>query len=143
LEGTVNHFSRHAGRMMPWLLGVYALASLVHFTHNGEHLAQYPNLPASWTRADVYLAWCGVTTVGLSGYLLYRVGYRLVGLTVLVIYSGLGFDGLLHYTRAPMGHHSLAMNFTIWAEVLAAALLLIDLASLAIRTVRLNASTTA
>jgi len=139
----VNHLSRHACQMMPWLLAFYAVASLVHFTHNAEYLAQYPNLPASWTRADVYLAWCGVTTVGLSGYLLYRVGYRLVGLTVLLIYSGLGFDGLLHYTRAPIGHHSPAMNFTIWAEVVAAALLLIDLTSLAIRNLKLNASTAA
>ena len=112
----MNHLSRHACQMMPWLLAFYAVASLVHFTHNAEYLAQYPNLPASWTRADVYLAWCGVTTVGLSGYLLYRVGYRLVGLTVLLIYSGLGFDGLLHYTRAPIGHHSPAMNFTICSQ---------------------------
>ena len=134
----MNHLSRHACQMMPWLLAFYAVASLVHFTHNAEYLAQYPNLPASWTRADVYLAWCGVTTVGLSGYLLYRVGYRLVGLTVLLIYSGLGFDGLLHYTRAPIGHHSPAMNFTIWAEVIAAALVLIDLTSLAIRNVKLG-----
>jgi hypothetical protein len=42
-----------------------------------------------------------------------------------------------------MAHHSPAMNFTIWAEVLAAALLLIDLTSLAIRTVKLNASNAA
>jgi hypothetical protein len=129
--------------MMPWLLAVYAVASLVHFSHNAEYLTQYPNLPASWTRADVYLAWGGVTTVGLSAYVLYRAGYRLVGLTGLIIYSGFGFDGLLHYTRAPMAHHSPAMNFTIWAEVLAAALLLIDLTSLAIRTVKLNASNAA
>jgi hypothetical protein len=115
----------------------------VHFTHNAEHLAQYPNLPASWTRGDVYFAWCGVTAVGLLGYALYRVGYRLGGLTVLAIYSGFGLDSLLHYTRAPIGHHSPAMNFTIWTEVIAAALLLINLTSLAIRNVKLDASTVA
>jgi hypothetical protein len=36
-----------------------------------------------------------------------------------------GFDDLLHYTRAPLGAHTLAMNFTIWLEVAAAAILLV------------------
>jgi hypothetical protein len=35
------------------------------------------------------------------------------------------------------------MNFTIWAEVVAAALLLINLTSIAIHNVRLNATTAA
>jgi hypothetical protein len=35
------------------------------------------------------------------------------------------------------------MNFTIWTEVIAAALLLINLTSLAIRNVKLDASTVA
>jgi hypothetical protein len=32
-------------------------ASLLHFAHNAQYLAQYPNLPPSWSRAEVYLAW--------------------------------------------------------------------------------------
>jgi hypothetical protein len=128
---TVALIRRRAWQMMPWLLALYAGASLLHFTHNAEHLAQYPNLPASWTRADVYLAWCGVTAVGLLGYVLYRGGFPRVGLTLLAIYGGLGFDGLLHYTRAPIGHHSAAMNFTIWLEVAAAAVFLMSVASVA------------
>ena len=116
---------------MPWLFVLYAAASLLHFTHNAEYLAQYPNLPASWTRADVYLAWCSVTAVGLLGFVLYRTGYRRFGLTVLAIYGALGFAGLLHYSRAPVAHHSAAMNVTIWAEVATAAVFLIDLARVA------------
>ena len=135
--------SARACQMMPWLLALYAGTSLLHFTHNAEFLAQYPNLPAAWTRADVYLAWCCVTAVGLLGYVLYRGGFRRVGLTVLAIYGGFGFDGLLHYTRAPMAHHSTAMNFTIWAEVAAAAVFLITLASAAACHIRLNAKTAA
>jgi hypothetical protein len=132
-----------ACQMMPWLLAVYAAASLLHFTHNAEYLSQYPNLPASWTRADVYLAWCCVTAVGLLGYVLYRSGLSRVGLTLLAIYGGVGFDGLLHYTRAPVAHHSTAMNFTIWVEVAAAAMLLINVASVAKWHIRLNAKTAA
>ena len=128
---------RRVFHMLPWLLALYAGASLLHLTHNAEYLAQYPNLPASWTRADVYLAWCCVTTVGLCGYLLYRGGFRRVGLTVLAIYGGLGFDGLLHYTRAPIAHHSPLMNFTIWVEVAAAAVFLITVVSVARGHVRL------
>ena len=120
--------ARRASRMMPWLLALYAAASLLHFAHNAEYLAQYPNLPVSWSRADVYLAWCGVTSVGLLGYVLYRARYYRVGLTVLAIYGGLGFGGLLHYTRAPVAHHSAVMNFTIWAEVVAAVVLLVNVA---------------
>jgi hypothetical protein len=129
--------------MMPWLLALYAGASLLHFTHNAEYLAQYPDLPASWTRADVYLAWCCVTAVGLLGYLLYRSGFPRVGLTLLAIYGGVGFDGLLHYTRAPIANHSAAMNFTIWIEVAAAAVFLVSVASVATWHIRLNAKTAA
>jgi hypothetical protein len=125
--------------LMPWLLALYACASLVHFTHNAEYLAQYPNLPASWTRADVYLAWCGVTSLGLLGYWLYRTVYPHLGLMLLTVYGALGFAGLLHYTRASIAHHSAAMNFTIWAEVVAAALFLINVASIATQHLRLSA----
>jgi hypothetical protein len=134
---------RRASQMMPWLLALYAAASLLHFAHNAEYLAQYPNLPVSWSRADVYLAWCGVTSVGLLGYVLYRARYHRVGLTVLAIYGGLGFGGLLHYTRAPVAHHSAVMNFTIWAEVVAAVLFLVNIASIAIHGVRPSAGTAA
>ena len=138
---TVAFPPRRAIQMMPWFLALYAGASLLHFTHNAEYLAQYPNLPASWTRADIYLAWCCVTAVGVLGSLLYRGGASRVGLTLLVIYAGFGFDGLLHYTRAPIAHHSVAMNFTIWAEVAAATLFLINVAGVA--TSRLNAKAAA
>lgn len=133
---------RHAGRVMPWLFALYAGASLVHFAHNAEYLAHYPNLPASWTRADIYLAWCCVTTVGLLGYVLYRIGFSRAGLTLLAIYGCVGLDGLLHYTRAPMTHHSAAMNLTIWAEFAAAAVFLLYVASIATWHVRLNGKTT-
>jgi hypothetical protein len=140
---TITRSQLTCRQMMPWLLALYAVASLVHFTHNAEYLAQYPNLPATWTRADVYLAWCAVTAVGLVGVVLYRARYRRAGLLILAIYAGFGFDALLHYTRAPIAHHSSAMNLTIGAEVAAAALLLINLTGIAIGNARLNATTAA
>lgn len=132
-----------ACRMLPWFLALYAGASLVHFAHNAEYLAQYPNLPAAWTRAEVYLAWCGLTTVGLLGYVLYRGGFSRAGLALMAVYGALGFGGLLHYTRAPITHHSAAMNLTIWAESAAAAVFLLNVASLVTGHVRPNAKTTA
>jgi hypothetical protein len=114
-----------------WLVLLYAAASLLHFGHNAEYLAQYPNLPASWSRADVYAAWCCISGLGLAGYTLYRFGYPRIGLGFLGSYAALGFDGLLHYTRAPLAHHSAMMNSTIWMEVVAAALLLVQVARLA------------
>jgi hypothetical protein len=109
---------------LPWLFTLYAAATLLHFAHNAEYLTQYPHLPASWSRADVYAAWCCLMALGVLGYGLYTVGHQAAGLTVLGLYAILGFGGLLHYTRAPMSHHSAMMNMTIWAEAVAGTLLL-------------------
>jgi|SRR5271168_4116910 len=120
-----------ARQALPRLLMLYAAASLLHFVHNAEYLAQYPNLPSSWSRADIYIAWCCITTLGVVGYLLYLYGSRAVGLTFLALYAVLGFGGFLHYTRAPVTHHSSMMNVTIWTEGLGAALLLMNVAIVA------------
>jgi len=110
---------------------LYAAASLVHFAHNAEYLADYPNLPSWLTRYQIYLVWSCISAVGVVGYVLYRGRHRLVGLALLAVYSAVGFDGLLHYGRAPLAAHTAAMNLTIWFEVLAAGLLLIAVVALA------------
>ena len=114
------------------LIVLYAAASLLHFTHNAEYLAHYPNLPPSWTRAEVYLAWGAVTVPGILG-LLSTGAASGPGLALLAAYALLGFAGLLHYTRAPWSHHSAAMNLTIGLEVASAACLLLHVARLAMR----------
>jgi hypothetical protein len=110
---------------MGGLLLLYLAASLLHFTHNAEYLADYPNLPAWLGRSDIYVVWAAEAAVGIGGYALYRMGQRLAGLLLIGLYAALGFDGLLHYTRAPAAAHTAAMNFTIWFEVVAAAILLV------------------
>src|SRR4029077_14612554 len=92
---------------------------------NAEDLALYPNLPSSWSRAGVYLAWCVVTALGIVGYAFYLRGNNPAGLSFLALYAILGFAGLLHYTRAPIAHHTSMMNITIGTEVAAAAALLV------------------
>lgn len=118
--------TRRGSKVLRWLFALNAAASLIHFAHNAEYLAQYPHLPASWSRAEIYIAWCCVTALGLLGYGLYAFGLRSVGLTLLGSYACLGFGGLLHYTRASPAHHSAMMNLTIWAEAVTGALLLAD-----------------
>ena len=115
-------------RVLPVLLLGYALASLVHFVHNAEFLAEYPNLPVSWTRAGVYGAWVGLTALGAGGWLLFARGYRLAGLLLLAVYAGLGLDSLGHYVGASPSQHTPAMNVTILLEVGAAALVLVEVA---------------
>ena len=122
--------SQAALQSLPWILILYAAATLLHFAHNAEYLLQYPNLPASWSRGDVYAAWLCLTALGVAGYVLYLQDHRGLGLTFLALYAGLGFGGLLHYTRASIAHHSATMNVTIWTEAAAATLLLINLAVL-------------
>jgi len=109
----------------------YGAASLIHFFHNAEFLAQYPNMPAWLSRAGVYAAWLGLTAVGVAGYLLFHRGYQLMGLLVIAVYAALGLDSLSHYLVAPFGAHTGMMHFTIWLDVAAAALLLTVAAFLA------------
>ena len=125
-----------AARALPWLLLLYCATSLLHFVHNAKYLADYPNLPAWISRASVYGVWGGILMIGLGGYLLYRRGHLLIGLTLLALYTALGFDGLLHYGRAPMAAHTLAMNLTIWTEVAAAAVALAAVLWLAFQCAR-------
>lgn len=118
------------------LVLVYGTASVFHHIHNAVYLYSYPNMPVSLSSTRVYLAWSGVATIGLAGYLLNRRGQWIAGLPLLGIYGALGLYGLLHYTLAPMSAHTLAMNVTIWLEVSAATALLIAMARLIVRRCR-------
>jgi hypothetical protein len=120
-------------RALPWLLLLYCAASLLHFWHNAEYVADYPNLPRWITGASVYATWLVIALFGLTGYLLFRRRHRMVGLGLLAVYAAFGFDGLLHYTRAPLSAHTLAMNVTILAEVITAGVALSVVAWLAYR----------
>ena len=127
---------RRLPRALLVLLLAYGAASLLHYAHNAEFLADYPNLPAWMSRTKVYVAWFGVTAVGVLGYLLVRRRYQLIGLFVIAMYAALGFDGLGHYTLAPVSAHTATMNVTIWLEVATAALVLFAAAGLVAKQVR-------
>lgn len=111
-------------RTLGFLFAVYTAASLLHFVHNAEYLADYPNIPASITRGAVYGTWLAQACVGVAGCLLLARGFRFAGLILVGAYAALGFDGLAHYALAPVSEHTIAMNATIWAEVVAGAALL-------------------
>lgn len=111
-------------RLFVVLMVAYFLTSLGHFSHNAEFICEYPNLPASLTRAKVYIAWLAITSVGVLGILLLRRKSVVAGLLLVAAYAALGFDGLGHYSVAPMALHPFAANLTILSEVAAAALLL-------------------
>ena len=83
------------------LLVAYAAASLLHHVHNAEYLQEYPNLPATLTRAGVYAAWLGEAVIGTVGYLLLRLNQRKIGLGLIAVYALIGFGGLAHYLVAP------------------------------------------
>lgn len=105
---------------------LYMVTSLIHFTHNAEFLADYPNLPAAWTRSGVYLAWLAMTCLGAVGLVLLRHGYKKSGLLLLGVYAVLGMDSIGHYVVAPLSAHTTMMNVTILLEVSAAAFVLIE-----------------
>ena len=111
-------------RALPWLLLLYCGASLLHFVHNAEFVADYPNLPLWISRRSIYFSWFAIFAIGLCGYFLYRCRNTFVGLVLLAIYAALGLDGLLHYSRAPLEAHTAVMNATIWIEVVTALMAL-------------------
>ena len=108
------------------LLVILGMASLVHFIHNAEYLRDYPNLPEAWLPAHVYLAWAGMTIIGVVGWLLLSHGAVLAGLFALLVYAVLGLESLGHYVLAPLSTHTMAMNATILAEVTAAGCVLFE-----------------
>lgn len=113
------------GRVFVLVL-IYGAASLLHFVHNAEFLADYPNMPVWLSRAGVYIAWLGLTAVGVLGWLLVSRGNQLAGLFFVAVYAALGFDSLGHYALAPFSAHTATMNLTILLEVTTAALLLME-----------------
>src|SRR5689334_18689209 len=109
-----------------WLLaGLYTVASLVHFAHNAEYIAFYPNMPAWLTREKVYLAWLAVTALGVAGLLVLRLGLHAIGAVLVSAYGALGLDGLAHYTLALCSEHTLVTNLTIWSEAISGLLLML------------------
>lgn len=122
------------------LLLIYGAASLIHFIHNAEFLANYPNMPASWSRTGVYLAWMGLTAVGVAGWILLSRDYQVAGLSLLIVYAFFGLDSLGHYVLAPLSDHTAAMNSTILFEVAAAALVLIEVLRKMVQRVLLQRS---
>jgi hypothetical protein len=50
-----------SAKLLPLPCLAYAAASLVHFVHNAEFLADYPSMPAWLSRATVYGAWLGLS----------------------------------------------------------------------------------
>ncbi len=137
-ENRMNHANAPviAARALPWLLLLYCGASLLHFVHNAEFVADYPNLPAWISRGSIYVTWLAIFSIGLGGYLLYRGGYAISGLVLMAIYAILGLDGLLHYSRASVAAHTAGMNATIWFEVVAAAIALGAVLRLAVHRLR-------
>ena len=109
---------------MTRLLLACAAASLLHFVHNAEYLQEYPNMPATLTRAGVYTAWLTQTLIGLAGYVFLRRGWTQTGLVLIGAYALVCFGGLAHYVVAPISEHMWTMHATIWLEVVVAALLL-------------------
>jgi hypothetical protein len=117
------------------LLALYALASLIHFVHNAESIALYPNMPAWLTREKVYLAWLAFTGVGVVALAFAAAGWRVATALCLAAYGALGFVGLGHYTLAPHSGHTIAMNLSIWFEAVAGGLLVVSSVRLLARAV--------
>jgi hypothetical protein len=99
------------------LFVLYTFASLAHFVHNAEYIAIYPNMPSWITRETVYISWLVVACVGVVGLLAYRFKFPAIGALFIGAYGALGLDGLLHYTLALCGEHTLMTNMTIGLEV--------------------------
>lgn len=124
------------------ILPMYCAASLFHFMHNAVFIEDYPNLPGWITVAGVYITWCGITSIGVAGYLLLHRHHRLTGLAVIAVYGAFGLDGLTHYTLAPISAHTFTMNLSIWLEAVTAALVLIAVSGMMAGHIRSHSAAT-
>jgi hypothetical protein len=106
-------------RRLSGLVLLYAAASLLHFWHNAEYIAFYPNLPGWLTRGTVYGAWLAVTAVGVAAGGMWLLGWRVAAAVVMGVYGLLGLGGLAHYGLALCSEHTLTTNLTIWFEAVA------------------------
>ena len=123
------------------LAALYFAASLAHFGHNAEYIAFYPGMPSWLTRETVYLAWLGVTCLGVAALLFARFALPVLALLFLAAYGAFGLDGLAHYTLALCSEHTLMANITIWSEAITGlALLLVSAVLLARRVMPVAAS---
>jgi hypothetical protein len=102
----------------------YCVASLLHFAHNAVFLGEYPGLPSSITVVVICSTWLAITSIGVIGWWAVGVGRVAVGFVLIAAYASFGFDGLAHYSVAPLSAHTIGMNATIGLEVLAAVILL-------------------
>jgi len=109
-----------------WVLVLlYFIATLAHFTHNAEYIAFYPGMPTWLTAEKVYLAWFGVTGIGVAAFALFSFGLPSLAVLLLGIYGAFGLDGLAHYTLALCSEHTVWANVTIWSEATTGVLLLL------------------
>jgi hypothetical protein len=120
------------------LFAIYAVASLAHFAHNAEYIAFYPGMPGWLSPGKVYVAWLGVTVVGVASLVLGWLGFGASGLIALGLYGALGLDGLGHYTLALCSEHTLVSNLTIWAEAVSGLVLLLTASVLLGRRLQLK-----
>lgn len=132
------HFM-HKRSLLPthmWVLvAVYFVASLAHFAHNAEFIAFYPNMPSWLTREYVYLAWLSVTSLGVAGLIVVRLGLHALGVFAVGAYGALGLDGLAHYSLALCSAHTFATNVTIWCEAISGLVLMLASAVLLARRI--------
>jgi hypothetical protein len=137
--GTTGQMEKNVDRWKPFpkpiqvVLAVYFLASLLHFAHNAEFIAFYPNMPPWLTREKVYLAWLAISSVSVLAVVLSRFGWRCLGAVFLAFYGALGLDGLAHYSLALCSEHTLLTNITIWFEAVSGLVLLLASSVLAVR----------
>ncbi|MEX2151538.1 MAG: type II toxin-antitoxin system RelE/ParE family toxin [Steroidobacteraceae bacterium] len=106
--------------------GIYERAqALMDFPELGARYRASPRhvrvLPPWLTRSHVNFSWLGSAAIGATGFALYLRGWSSTGLLTIGLYAAFGFDGPLHYSRAPFDAHTVTMSFTIWFEVVAAA----------------------
>ena len=121
------------------LTAVYGLGTFGHCVHNAEFLAYYPNMPEELTHEMVYLAWMGLTVVGLAIVPFYMLGLGVLAAMVLALYGLLGLSGLAHYSLGALEEHTLMANLLIMFQGLSGLALAVRAVREAIKQTRRHA----
>jgi hypothetical protein len=121
-----------------WLLIVNVIATIFHYTDNVCRFEQYPE--PMWLNPTIVDAfWFVMTPLALIGYRLMRKGELRRGALVLYAYATASLLVLGHYNYAPFLSISLTIHLFILAEAALAVTLVIYVATLQIRRIRIGA----
>ncbi len=103
-----------------WLVAIYFLTTIVHFSHNIFFIEQYFEPAGISFRLQLLVYWLVMTVVGGLGMYFMRAKKIKLSLGLLLAYGLLGLPSINHFIQHDESHFSAFINISVFLEVLLA-----------------------